>query len=98
MSMASPTRRSSSSTVPGPLFDPFARGLVEGIVDPDHQMRRRDQMRKTVADQGDDLAERLGGHQLAAELARHRHRDIDRFSLHPGFDAVKARRDAPDAD
>src|SRR5580698_528208 len=35
----------------GELFDSFASALVKGIVDPDHQMRRRDQMREAFADQ-----------------------------------------------
>ena len=43
-------------------------------------------------------AERLGGDQFAAELARHRDRDVDRFGLHPGLDAGKARCDALDRD
>src|SRR5882757_1881698 len=59
------------------LLDPFARGLIELLVDPDHQMRRRDQVRETVADQGGDLAKRLAGNQLAAQLARDRNRDVD---------------------
>src|SRR5439155_1256955 len=47
-------------------FDLFARRLVKGVVDADHEMRRRDQMREAVAHQRGDLAERLGGNQLAA--------------------------------
>ncbi len=79
----------------GQPLDPFARGLVELIVDADHEMRRRDQMREAVADQRDDLAERLAGDQFAAQLARHRHRDVDRFGLHPGFDAGEAASRCP---
>ena len=45
----------------------------------------------------DDLAERLAGDQLAAQLARHRDRDVDGFGLHPRLDAGEARRDALDA-
>src|SRR6202171_5687130 len=41
------------------LLDPLACGLVEGILDPDHEMRRRDQVRETIAHQTGDLAERL---------------------------------------
>ena len=36
------------------------------------------------------------GDQLAAQLARHRDRDIDGLGFHPGLDAGKARRDALD--
>src|SRR5882757_4000500 len=82
----------------GQAVDPLARGLVERIVDPDHEMRGRDQVRETITHQRADLAERLAGNQLAAQLARHRHRDVDRFGLHPCRNAGKARRDAPDAD
>src|ERR1700676_2863746 len=77
-------------------LDPLAGGLVEGIVDPDHEMRCRDQMRETIAAQPADLTERLGGNQLAAQLARHGHGDIDRIGLHPGVDAGEACRDALD--
>src|SRR6195256_2348667 len=80
------------------LLDPLACGLVEGIVDPDHEMRRRDQMRETIAHQSGDLAKRLAGNQLAAQLARYRNRDIDGFGLHPGFNAGEACRDALNGD
>src|SRR5262249_37316018 len=49
-------------------------------------------------DEARDLAERLGCDQLAAELAGHCNRDIDRLGLHPRLDAGKARRDALHAD
>src|SRR5258705_9348210 len=53
-------------------LDPLARGLVKRIVDPDHEMRRRDQMRETIAHQSGDFAERFRRNQLAAQLARDR--------------------------
>src|SRR3954469_14839806 len=55
-------------------------------------------MREAVLDQRDDLAERLGGDQIGAQLARHRDRDVDRLGLHLGFDVADARSDAPDGD
>src|SRR6202790_4577055 len=94
-------RQDHQAALEAPLFpqpfDPFARALVEGIVDPDHQMRRRHQMGEAIADQPGDLAERLAGDQFAAQLARDRDRDVDGFGFHPGFDAGEARRDALDA-
>src|SRR6478609_1451195 len=82
----------------GQPFDPLARGLVERIVDPHHEVRGRDQMRETIAHQRANLAERLAGNQLAAQLARHRHRDVDGFGLHPCRNPGKARRDALQSD
>ena len=38
------------------------------------------------------------GDQFAAQLARHRDRDVDRLGLHPGLDAGEARGDALDGD
>src|SRR4030095_345527 len=73
-------------------------GLVERIVDPDHEMRGRDQVRETIAHQRADLAERFAGNQLAAQLARHRNRDVDGFGLHPCRNAGKAFRDALERD
>src|SRR5450755_287900 len=79
-------------------LDSIARGFVKGIVDPDHQMRRRHQVGETVADQSGDLGERLARNQLGAQLARDRDRDVDGLGLHPDFDAGVARRDALDGD
>src|SRR5882757_5508661 len=76
------------------LFDPLPCDVVEGIVDPDHEMRCRNQVRKTVAHQSGDLTQGLDRNQLAAQLACHRDRDIDGFGLHPGFNAGEPRRDA----
>src|SRR5438477_311411 len=47
-------------------LDLLARGLVQGRVDPHHQMRRRYKLREAIADEAGDLAKRLGGDQLAA--------------------------------
>src|ERR1700712_3871927 len=55
-------------------------------------------MREAIAYQPGDLAQRLGGNQLTAQLARHRDGDVDRFGFHPSFDAGVACRDAVDAD
>src|SRR6266700_2647037 len=41
-------------------LDLLARGLVEGRVDPHHQMRRRYQLGEAIADEAGDLAKRLG--------------------------------------
>src|SRR5712671_1563669 len=82
----------------GQPLDPLARGLVERIVDSDHEMRGRYQVRETIAHQRADFAERLAGNQLAAKLARHRHRDVDGFGLHPRSNAGKACRDALESD
>src|SRR6185312_5766843 len=68
------------------------------VVDTDHEMRVRDQMREAIADEGGDFAKRLAGDQFVAQLARHRDRDIDRLGLHPGLDAGKTRGDAADGD
>src|SRR6185437_6724709 len=46
-------------------FDAGLGRLVESIVDPDHEMRRRNQLRKAVADQCGDLAERFAVDQFA---------------------------------
>src|SRR6267143_6777985 len=75
-------------------LDPLACDLVEGIVDPDHEMRRRNQVRETIAYQSGDLTQRLGGNQPAAQLARHGDCDINGFGLHSGFNAGEPRRDA----
>src|ERR1700761_4834052 len=82
----------------GELFDAFASALVKGIVDPDHQMRRRDQMREAFADQPRDLGQRLPPNQFAAKLACHRHRHGRRLGFHPCFDGGKAARDVLDGD
>src|SRR6266481_6216425 len=82
----------------GQPLDPLARGLVERVIDPDHEMRGRDQVREAIAHQRADLAERLAGNQFAGELARHRHRDVDGLGLHPCRDAGKACRDALESD
>jgi len=71
-------------------LDPVAGGFVELIIDADHEMRGCNQMREAVADQGRDLAERLAGDQLAAELARHRDGDFDGLGFHSGLDAGEA--------
>ena len=42
-------------------------------------------MGEAILDQGDDLAERLGGDQFAAQLAGDRDRDIDGLGLHAGL-------------
>ena len=82
----------------GQPLDPLARGLVERVIDPDHEMRGRDQVREAIAHQRADLAERLAGNQFAGELARHRHRDVDGFGLHPRRNAGKACRDTLEGD
>src|SRR6185312_10857320 len=82
----------------GESLDALARQLVERGVDAHHEMRRRDQVREAFLDGARDLAERLGGDQLAAELARDRHGDLDRLGLHPRLDAGDARRDGLHAD
>src|SRR6185312_4853183 len=68
------------------------------VVDTDHEMRVRDQMREAIADEGGDFAKRLAGDQFVAQLARHRDRDIDRLGLHPGLDAGKTRGDTANGD
>src|SRR5882724_5324953 len=77
-------------------LDFLAGGFVEAVVDADHEVRRRDQMRKAIAHQPRDFAERLGGDQLAAQLARDGDRDVDGLGLHSRLDAGKARGDALD--
>src|SRR5665213_2829798 len=47
-------------------LDLLARGLVERVVDTHHQMRWRDEVRETIADEPGDRAEWLGGNQFAA--------------------------------
>src|SRR6266702_3020329 len=79
------------------LFDPLPCDVVQGIVDPDHEMRCRNQVRETVAHQSGDLTQGLDRNQLVAQLACHRDRDIDGFGLHPGFNAGEPRRDALNA-
>src|SRR6185437_11048909 len=79
-------------------LDLLARGLVERLVDPHHQMRRRDEVRETIADEAGDGAERLGGDQFAAQLARRRDRDVDGLGFHAGLDAGKPPGDGLDAD
>ena len=74
----------------GQPLDLFARPLVEGVIDADDDVGRRDQMREAVGDHCRDLAERLARDQLAAQFARDRDRDVDSFGLHPLLDAGKA--------
>src|SRR3979490_599819 len=77
-------------------LDFLAGGLIEAVVDADHEVRRRDQMREALAHQCRDFAERLGGDEFAAQLARDGDRDVDGLGLHPRLDAGKAQRDALD--
>src|SRR4051812_35194147 len=82
----------------GQPLDTLARGFIEGIVDANHEMRNRDEVRETIAHQPADLAERLIRNQFAAQLAGHRHCDVDGFGFHPGFDAGKPCGDALNGD
>src|SRR5262249_22771370 len=54
----------------------------------------RHQVGEAILDETDDLAERLGGDQRAAELARDRDRHLDRLRLHPRLHAGNPRGDA----
>src|SRR6202140_1965 len=92
------TQAALEAALLGQPLDLLARGFVERIVDPDHEMRRRYQLGEAIPYQPGDLAKRLAGDQLAAQLARHRDRDVDGLGFHPGLDAGEARRDALDAD
>src|SRR6516164_5451919 len=78
----------------GQPVDLLMRRLVEGIVDPDHEMRCRNQLREAIAYQCRNLAERLAGDQFAAQLARHGNCDVDGFGFHPRLDRAVACRNA----
>src|SRR5436190_3419539 len=87
---------SLEADLPRHPLDPVAYGLIEAVVDANHQMRRRHQVREAVRDQRHDFGERFARDQLRAELAGHRNRDVDRLGLHPRLDAAETRGDALD--
>ncbi len=67
-------------------LESVARLLIQSVIDPDHQMRRRYQMLEAIADQFSDLGKRFGFDQRTAQFASGGDGDINRFGLQSAFD------------
>ena len=71
------------------LLEFLARGGIERIMDPHHDVRRRNQLAEAIARQGGNLGKRLARDQRRRQFSGDRDRDFDGLAFEPRLDRAQ---------